>query len=62
MSDILQGFEGVVCLIDYILVYGKTKVEHDKHLTVVLQKVAAAGITLNPAKCEFSHKEIGFLG
>jgi len=31
-------------------------------LTIVLQKVAAAGITLNPAKCEFSCKEIQFLG
>ena len=62
MSDILQGLEGVVCLIDDILVYGKTQEEHDKHLTVVLQKVAAAGITLNPAKCEFSCKEIRFLG
>ena len=62
MSDILQGLEGVVCLIDDILVYGKTQEEYDKHLTVVLQKVAAAGITLNPAKCEFSCKEIRFLG
>jgi len=33
--------------------------EHDEHLTIVLQKVAAAGITL---KCEFSCKEIRFLG
>ena len=35
MSDILQGLEGVVCLIDDILVYGKTQEEHDKHLTIV---------------------------
>ena len=62
VSDILQGLEGVICLIDDILVYGKTQEEHDKHLTVVLQKVAAAGIILNPAKCEFSCKEIIFLG
>ena len=61
MSDILRGLEGVEG-IDDILVYGKTHEEHDKHLTVVLQKVAAAGITLNPAKCEFSCKEIRFLG
>ena len=46
MSDILQGLEGVVCLIDGILVYGKTQEEHDKHLTVLLRKVAVAGITL----------------
>ena len=38
MSDILQGLECVFCLIDDILVYEKTQEEHDKHLTVVLQK------------------------
>ena len=62
MSDILQGLEGVVCLMDDILVYGKSQEEHDKHLTAVLHKVAAAGITLNLEKCEFSCKEIKFLG
>ena len=35
--------------------------EHGKHLTAVLHKVAA-GITLNLEKCEFSCKEIRFLG
>jgi len=39
MSDILQGLEGVVCLIDDILAYGKTQEEHDKHLTVVYKKL-----------------------
>ena len=47
---------------DDILVYGKSQEEHDKHLTAVLHKVAAAGITLNLEKCEFSCKEIKFLG
>ena len=51
----------MVCLIDDILVYGKTQEEHDRHLTAVLQKVAEAGITLNPDNCEFC-KEIRFLG
>ena len=31
-------------------------------MTAVLHKVAAAGITLNLEKCEFSCKEIKFLG
>jgi len=39
MSYVLQGLEGVVCLIDDILVHGKTQEEHDKHLTIVLQKL-----------------------
>ena len=35
MSEILQGLDGVVCLIDDILVYGKDQEEHDTHLTAV---------------------------
>ena len=62
MSDILQGLEGVFCLIHDILVYGKSQEEHNKHLTAVLHKVAAAEITLNLEKYEFSCKEIKFLG
>ena len=54
VSEILQGVDGVVCLIDDNLVHGKTQEEHDKCLTVVLQKTAAAGVTLNKDKCEFS--------
>ena len=62
MSDILQGLGGIVCLIDDILVYENSQEEHDKHLTAVSHKVAAAGITLNLEKCEISCKEIKFLG
>ena len=36
MSEILQDLEGVVCLIDNILIYGKIQEEHDKHLTAAL--------------------------
>jgi len=54
MSEVLQGLDGLVCLIDDILIYGKTLAEHDKRLTAVLLKIAEAGITLNEEKCEFS--------
>ena len=36
MSEILQGLEGVVCLVDDILVYGSTQAEHDAHLKAAL--------------------------
>ena len=32
MSEVLQGLEGVVCLIDDILIYGKAQTVHGKHL------------------------------
>ena len=60
--EVLQGLEGVVCLIDDILIYGKIQEEHDKRLTEVLHKIAAAGITLNQQKCEISQSQVKFLG
>ena len=62
MSEILQGIEGVVCLIDDVLVYGRTQEAHDKRLTRVLQKIATAGVTLNEDKCEISQTQVKFLG
>lgn len=62
MSEILQDLEGVVCLIDDILMYGKTLEDHDKHLTAVLLKIAEAGVTLNDEKCEIPQNQVKFLG
>ena len=36
MSEILQDVEGAVCLMDDILVHGKSKEEHDQRLLIVL--------------------------
>ncbi len=62
MSEILQGLEGVVCLIDNVLVTGKTQVEHDECLAALLQWISAANLTLNAEKCQFSQTSINFLG
>ena len=35
MSQILADLEGTICLIDDILIYGKTQEEHDARLTSV---------------------------
>ena len=62
MSESLQGLDGVVCLIDDILVYGKDQEERDTHLTAVMERIGAAGLTLNLDKCEFAQRKIRFLG
>ena len=62
MSEILNGIEGVVCMIDDILVHGKTQEEHDERLREELQRLQVAGVTLNSEKCRFSQKSISFLG
>ena len=59
---ILEGLEGVLCLMDDVLVFGRTKSEHDKKLFAVLQRFQNAGITLNTDKCKFWHDKLTFLG
>ena len=53
MSTILAGLEGVLCLMNDILVFGKDRAEHDKRLHNVLNQIQQAGVTLNTGKCEF---------
>ena len=62
MSEILQGLNGVVCLVDDILVYGNTQEEHNTHLITVLQRIKDAGLTLSKEKCEFNQTHIKYLG
>ena len=61
ISAILQGLEGVVCLIDDILVFGRDQTEHDDRLHAVLQRLLGAGVTLND-KCVLSVPELKFVG
>ena len=51
MNGILSDLDGVVCLIDDILVYGKTEQEHDQHLKATLRRISEAGLTLSKEKC-----------
>ena len=62
MSRILNGLEGVVCLIDDTLVFGHTKEEHDRRLTAVLTSLETAGVMLNKDKCSFGQESLKFLG
>ena len=62
MSDILTGLPGVVCMMDDILILGKTRVEHNAHLRDVLNRLQDAGMTLNKEKCQFAQTSLTFLG
>nr|XP_058971272.1 uncharacterized protein K02A2.6-like [Pocillopora verrucosa] len=59
---ILGGQQGVVCLMDDIVVFGKNQEEHDERLVQTLTRLKAAGVTLNKDKCQFSKSQIDFLG
>ena len=62
MYEILDDLEGVVCLIDDILIHGKSQEEHDERLSQVLCRLQKEGLTLNKAKCKFSQRQVPFLG
>ena len=62
MSTILEGLAGVLCLMDDILIFGKDQNEHDTQLTAALERIQAAGVTLNKEKCEFNKTFLTFLG
>ena len=62
MSQILEGSEGYISIIDDMLVPGKRQEEHDCRLKAVLKRLDYVRATLNAEKCEFSKKEVKFAG
>ena len=62
MSALLEGIEGVVCMMDDVLVHGKDQDQHNDRLLKVLQHLETAGLTLNKEMCKFSQRQVKFLG
>ncbi|XP_037496640.1 uncharacterized mitochondrial protein AtMg00860-like [Jatropha curcas] len=52
----------VVVFIDDILIYSRDRVEHDKHLRIILQTLRDEQLYAKISKCEFSLEEVSFLG
>ncbi|XP_045537055.1 uncharacterized protein K02A2.6-like [Papilio machaon] len=62
METVLSGLDGVLCLLDDILVTGRNREEHLSRLGAVLQRLEEAGLSLQKEKCEFFKNEISYLG
>ena len=62
MSNILSGLKGTLCLIDDVLIFGKTQEEHDRRLAEALTRIQSAGVTLNKDKCVFNTSMLTFHG
>ena len=62
MNEILEWLDGVLCQMDDVLIFGSTQAEHDSRPFAVLNRIEAAGVTLNPEKCEFRKEPVKFLG
>ena len=58
----LDGLADVVCQMDDVLVFGATQQEHDRRLAATLERINAAGVSLNKEKCKFSVGVVKFLG
>ena len=56
--------EGYPCkiIVDDIIVYGKSREEHDKNLESVMQRLQEINLHLNIKKCEFRVQSISFVG
>ncbi len=55
INGILDGLDGVICMMDDILVFARDANEHDR-------KLQQKNVTLNREKCMFRKKSIKFLG
>ena len=62
MTEILLGLDGVVCMMDDVLIFGSNQEIHDMRLKAVLLRVKSAGVTLNKDQCVFSQSSVKFLG
>ena len=60
---VLSGLEEFASpYIDDIIVYSKSWVDHIQHIDEVLSKLAEAGLTDKPTKCEWGKKQVECLG
>ena len=62
MEQILQGIPMTRCLLDDIVVTGKSLDDHCTNLDKVLERLAEHGLTLNRKKCAFFKDSIQFCG
>ena len=62
MSKLLSGLDGIVCQMDDVLIFGRTKDKHDIRLMKALDRIHSAGVTLNREKCLFGQDSLKFLG
>ena len=62
MDRVLAGLPFVKCYIDDILVFSENVKEHQKHLTMVLNRLMEHGLKLHPSKCTFFYPQVEYLG
>lgn len=59
---VLAGCKGQINYLDDILIFGRTKEEHDENLAQVMKCVQNHNVKINKAKCAFGKQSVDFLG
>ena len=62
LETCLAGIEGVANIHDDIILFAKTRAEHDRVLDNCLARLEELGLTLNEDKCKFLQPELSFFG
>ena len=62
MSQMLGNVPGCLTYLDDIIVFGRTREEHDRHLSQVNRILQNNGLRLNHKKCKYNQEEVTFLG
>ena len=62
IDQVLQGIPGVQCILDDMIVSGKSNEEHLENLESVLKRLEDAGLKANKEKCEFFRDRVQFCG
>ena len=62
MDTVLQGIKDTQCLLDDILVSGKTHADKMANLELTLERLERYGLRLNEGKCSFFQDKLSYLG
>ena len=62
IDETFEGMTGVTAIVDDILVFGKTRAEHDQNLRKVLARAHERGIKLNADKLKIGVTEVRYFG
>lgn len=50
VNELFEGLSGVTAIVEDILIFGRTREEHDHNLKNVLERAREKGIRFNPEK------------
>ena len=62
MDQVFQGIHGTQCILDDMIISGKTDEEHIENLEEVLKRLQDTGLRANQEKCEFFKERVVFCG